>query len=350
MKKVYDEVKKIDPDKVHITPIISNCKFEHHPTGAIGTQTREFIRQQKDNPFCLWVSFPHPHEPYIVPTEYGEMFPTVKLETPPTYGLYLKKQPERMQILEGMLNSAREDPVALKKTMAAYYGNIRFIDDTVGGIVDCLADLDLIENTIIVFCSDHGDFMGELGMTIKGGSFHDSLTRVPLILSGPGIPSGITEDSFVNIIDVVPTLLYLQNIDIPKSMWGKPIPTIGGGEGNEAVFSEYGAGMELMPASILDTGTTEGSSYLSLLKTLQWREAEGRRKMVRTKKWKYIHDPMGDRDELYSLTDDPGELNNCIEDRNLKDIVCSMRLKLLDWAIRLEDPAPVPLPDKTPKT
>ncbi len=79
--------------------------------------------------------------------------------------------------------------------------------------------------------------------------------------------------------------------------------------------------------------------------SLQAREAEGRRKMVRTPEWKYVHDPMGDKDELYDLVNDPWELYNVIDDADHRAIVADLQLKLADWSIRLEDAKPVPLPE-----
>lgn len=81
-----------------------------------------------------------------------------------------------------------------------------------------------------------------------------------------------------------------------------------------------------------------------MIQSLQWREAEGRRKMVRTREWKYVHDPMGDRDELYDLQQDPWELQNVVDDPDKRDVVAEMRLRLLQWSIQTEDAKPVPLP------
>jgi arylsulfatase A-like enzyme len=83
----------------------------------------------------------------------------------------------------------------------------------------------------------------------------------------------------------------------------------------------------------------------ALLQSLQWREAEGRRKMVRTPDWKYVHDPMGDRDELYNLTRDPWELHNVVDEQANKDVLAALRLSLLDWSIATEDSQPVPWPE-----
>jgi len=82
----------------------------------------------------------------------------------------------------------------------------------------------------------------------------------------------------------------------------------------------------------------------ALLASLRWREAEGRRKMVRTHNWKYVHDPMGDLDELYDLNADPGELHNLAGDRGHEAVVSAMRCRLADWMIQTEDATPVPLP------
>ena len=85
----------------------------------------------------------------------------------------------------------------------------------------------------------------------------------------------------------------------------------------------------------------------TLIDSLQWREAAGRCKMVRTREWKYVHDPMGDRDELYDLVADPNELVNVIDEEQHRDALAAMRLRLADWSIDTEDGQPVPLPDRT---
>ena len=80
------------------------------------------------------------------------------------------------------------------------------------------------------------------------------------------------------------------------------------------------------------------------MQSLQWREAEGRRKMVRTREWKYVHDPMGDQDELYDLVNDPWELENVVDLSPNQEIVAELRLRLADWSVMVEDAKPVPLP------
>ena len=104
---------------------------------------------------------------------------------------------------------------------------MRFLDDALGQILKALENSGLRDNTIVIFCSDHGDFMGEHRMQCKGGLFYDSLTRVPLIISWPGhIISGARDNSMVSLIDVVPTLLQLQGMDVPRSMHGQSLPTV----------------------------------------------------------------------------------------------------------------------------
>jgi arylsulfatase A-like enzyme len=82
----------------------------------------------------------------------------------------------------------------------------------------------------------------------------------------------------------------------------------------------------------------------TLIQSLRPREAEGRRKMVRTAQWKYVHDPLGDLDELYDLVNDPWELESVVDDSQHGAIIAELRLQLADWSIRTEDARPVPLP------
>ena len=147
----------------------------------------------------------------------------------------------------------------------------------------------------------------------------------------------------VSLVDIVPTLLRIQGLEVPRSMHGRALPTVTEERPRDAAFSEYGAGGP--PFRLVDLQTLPRPyGRRALIQSLQWREAEGRRKMVRTRAWKYVHDPMGDRDELYDLESDPWELQNVADDPANRDVIAEMGLRLLDWSIRTEDAHPVPLP------
>jgi arylsulfatase A-like enzyme len=141
-------------------------------------------------------------------------------------------------------------------------------------------------------------------------------------------------------------------------MQGRPLPTVTAADPRYAAFSEYGAGG---PPVTLETveGLDEPFGYDTIIETLWAREAEGRRKMVRTREWKYVTDPMasgatltsgtdggpGDVDELYDLTKDPWELKNVAHLPDNADVISEMRSLLAGWMIDTEDPNPVEIPD-----
>jgi arylsulfatase A-like enzyme len=321
--------------------------LEDQSSGLITGQTTRFLEQHKDEPFALWVSFPDPHEPWMVAEEYAAMFPPDKIDLPPwREGEFDdERAPERNRVLYKMLGIEEESSEDIYGLMAAYFGMVRFMDDCLGQILDALESNGLRENTIVVFCSDHGDFMGEHRMQCKGGVFYDSLTRVPLIVSWPGqVEAGVRDGSMANLIDVVPTLLQLQGLETPRSMQGEPLPTVTDATPRDATFSEYGSGGPLFTMADLEK-LPKPWGRKTLIDTLQWREAAGRCKMVRTREWKYVHDSMGDRDELYDLVNDPHELLNVVDEEKNRDVLADMRLRLADWSIGTEDSPPVPLPE-----
>jgi arylsulfatase A-like enzyme len=324
----------------------SDLPLEDHSTGLVAGQTVRFLEQHRHDPFALWVSFPDPHEPWVVPAQYAALFPQDKIVLPPwVENEFDARAPERNRVLHRMLGVEDDNMEDVYNLHSVYYGMVRFIDDALGQIVGALEDLGLREKTIVVFCSDHGDFMGEHGMQCKGGVFYDCLTRIPLIVSWPGqISAGQRDGSMVNLVDVVPTLLQLQRLTAPRSMTGLPLPTVTSTPPRDATFSEYGAGGPPFRLSDLEA-LPRPYGRKTLIQSLQWREAEGRRKMVRTREWKYVHDPMGDRDELYDLVNDPWELENEIDSPEHGAIVADMRLRLLDWSICSEDSPPVPMPE-----
>lgn len=326
---------------------VSDYPLDDYSTGLIAGQTVRFLEQHRDDPFALWVSFPDPHEPWVTPERYAAMFPPESIDLPPWRDGEFEDEhsPERNRILYRMLGVRDDDLDDVRGMMAVYYGMIRFIDDGLNRILDALDGLGLRDNTIVVFCSDHGDFMGEHAMQCKGGVFYDCLTRVPLIISWPGrITAGGRDDSMVNLIDVVPTLLHLQGLDVPRGMHGQLLPSVTAAAPRDAAFSEYGAGGPPFRISDLEQ-MSRPYGRRTLIESLHWREAEGRRKMVRTKDWKYVHDPMGDQDELYDLKHDPWELENVVRNPANGDVVDELRLRLADWSIATEDARAVPMPE-----
>ena len=324
----------------------TDAPLDCYSSGLLAEQTARFLEMHQDEPFALWLSFPDPHEPWEAPQEYFDQFPPEKIDLPPWRdGEFTDANvPERNRILYEMMGVAEDSMEDVYGVMAAYYGMTRFLDDSVGKILDALDRLNLRENTIVVFCSDHGDMMGEHRMQCKGGVFYDCLTRVPLIVSCPGtIDQGVVDASMVNLIDIVPTLFELQGMDVPRSMHGKGLPSVTDATPRDAAFSEYGAGGP--PFTLADLREMEKPyGRRALMQSLRAREAEGRRKMVRTKDWKYVHDSMGDKDELYDLVNDPWELHNVVDDPTHARVLADLRLKLADWSIDTEDAKPVPLP------
>lgn len=328
----------------HFGYATSDFPLQDYSTGLVAGQTVRFLEQHRRDPFALWVSFPDPHTPYEAPQRYAGMFPPDKLELPPWREDEFDDAPERNRVLHQMLGIQRDPPEDIYSALSVYYGMVRFLDDGLGQILAALDALGLRQNTIVIFCADHGDFAGEHQMMRKGGLFYDCLTRVPLIISWPGqIPAGQVDRSMANLVDVVPTLLQLQGLEIPRAMQGRPLPTVTNTAPRDAAFAEYGAGGPPFTLAHL-AALPEPTGLAASKASLQWREAEGRRKMVRTRKWKYVHDPMGDKDELYHLPDDPWELTNLVDNPAHRDLIGELRSRLLAWSIATEDARPVPLP------
>lgn len=324
--------KTMTPQNKRFGYAISDAPLEDHSTGLIAGQTQRFLETHQDTPFALWVSFPDPHEPWVCPRQYVDMFPPEKIQLPQWRDdEFDNLAPERNRILHEITGIREESIEEVYALMACYYGMVRFIDDAIGQILDKLDELNLSDNTIIVFCSDHGDLMGEHGMQCKGGVFYDALVHVPLIISYPNVvPADKRDRSMANLVDIVPTLLTLLGLDIPDSMQGQPLPSATKAPPRDVTFSEYGKGGKPFTWENLQS-MPKPFGRKTLMQSLQWREAEGARKMLRTREWKYVHDPMGDKDELYNLETDPEELYNVVDNSNYADIVSSFRLQLNNW-------------------
>jgi len=327
------------------------CAVTDHPlddysSGLIAGQVERFLERHGDEPFALWVSFPDPHEPWEVPRQYYDRVPPETVAMPPQCEDEFAdaRWPERNRLLFDMIGVKDVPEADVRDLIRIYHAMVRFVDDGIARIVAKLDELGLRENTIVVFCADHGDFMGEHGMQCKGGVFYDALTHVPLVVSWPGrVPQAVRDTSMVNLIDVVPTLFEIQGIACPEEMQGAGLPTITGASPRDCVFAEYGASGPLFRREDLEQ-LPGPRGRKTLIQSLQWREAAGARAMVRTREWKYVHDPHGDIDELYDLKADPCEFDNVVDAPGNSSMVADLRARLQAWRETAPEKAPVPLP------
>ncbi len=370
---------------------VTDHPLEGYSSWALSEQAIEFARrfgkrigEPNRKPFALLLSYPDPHTPLEVPRQYFDLVPPERVAMPPQREGEFSDgtAPTRNRQLHAMIGIDEDDPDEVRNAVAVYLAMTRFVDDGLGRVLDALDESGLREDTIVVFTSDHGDFAGEHGMLGKGGAFYDAMVRIPMFVSWPngGVPCGVVDDSMANSIDLLPTVLQLSGIvdytsappggtsdELPppgprvcvdvESDWlksemmrriqGRPLPTVTAYPARSAAFSEYGTGGPPLEDQDLARLMADGHAGRDLIMETLWiREAEGRRRMVRTQDWKYVTDPTAsaDRDELYNLKDDPWELTNVAGDPKNLRIIAELRSKLLEWSTSTEDHHPVPLP------
>ncbi|MBT3273721.1 MAG: sulfatase-like hydrolase/transferase, partial [Spirochaetales bacterium] len=165
----------------------------------IGRRAAEWIGSVPDDfPWHYFVSFVGPHDPFDAPGEYADRYRNAEMPSPIPVQADKKSTPyTRRQ--SGM------EADQIKKTRRMYCAAIELIDDQIGLILNALEKRGMLENTLILFTSDHGEMLGDHGLYTKEFGYEQSI-RVPLLLAGPGVPKGRTSDTLVELIDVNPTI------------------------------------------------------------------------------------------------------------------------------------------------
>ncbi|MDP7206872.1 MAG: sulfatase-like hydrolase/transferase, partial [Pirellulaceae bacterium] len=172
-------------EKGQATYAVDGADEKTFSTDWLASKAIDFIATNKDRPFCYYLSLPDPHGPNTVRAPYDTMYADVKVPIPAT----LIRQPDQ---IPGWGKSANVNAAAIRRLMPGYYGMVKCIDDNVGRILAELKKHDLMESTMIVFTSDHGDLCGEHGRLNKGVPYAGS-ARIPFLVSGPGrLPAGTT--------------------------------------------------------------------------------------------------------------------------------------------------------------
>ncbi|MCO4318404.1 choline-sulfatase [Phyllobacterium sp. 21LDTY02-6] len=196
-------------------------------------------------PWCLTVSFTHPHDPYVARRRYWDLYEDCPALDPEVGAIdFARQDPHSQRLLEACDHGAFEitrDEV--RRARRGYFANISYVDDKIGELIETLQTTRMLDDTIILFTSDHGDMLGERGLWFKMNFFEGS-ARVPLMIAAHGIdPAAITRP--VSTLDINPTLAALAGIEIADVMpWTDGCdltPLLQGGERTEPVLMEYAA-------------------------------------------------------------------------------------------------------------
>jgi len=175
-----------------------------------------------DQPWVLFVSFPSPHPPFRVPQRLWNMYPPEDMPLPSQWQGDDRPEHPAIRYLHRVFDfeeGVNEEYV--RRVVAGYCGLITHVDEQIGRVMDELESLDLMQDTNIVYSSDHGDAAGQHGIFGKN-SLHEHSTRVPLIMAGPGVPSGVVRSTPVSHVDLFPTIL--ENMDVSLTEQDSNLP------------------------------------------------------------------------------------------------------------------------------
>ncbi len=254
----------------------------------------EFLYESQEKPFFLMLALGAPHDPYVAPEKYMDLYDPEKLTMEPNW-------------VEGTRDGGR-------KEIAGYYASITAIDDQIGRLLQTLRQLNLEEDTIVFFSSDHGNMLGSQSRTLKMLPWEESI-RVPGIIRYPGtVPSGRTSNAMFSHVDFAPTILSLCGMSVPPHMQGSDLSHLIVGKTEQGPSSAYFQNF--------------GPYYPSDVKH-GWRA-------IRTKRYLYARHE-SEPWLLYDLEKDPYELNNLIEDRSASQLAQDLDTRLLKWMHKVGD-------------
>ena len=263
-------------------------------TAFVAAQTMEFLRSRGGDggPFFCIAGFYSPHSPWIAPREFLDLYEPAKLSLP---GLPPKLDAQRR---DGHFSDDE-----LRSAKHGYYAMVSEVDHHVGRILGCLDERGLADDTIVVFTSDHGEWLGEHLRYGKGGPGDDAIARVPLLVRHPGaIASPGRVDDIVEALDVAPTLLQCAGVPAPPVLQGRTLPGLG-----ELAGGARGSALLEMPAA----------------------------RTVRTKQFRYTLRADGS-EELFDVQADPGQYHDVSGDTEHSAALAGMRKELARRLIEME--------------
>lgn len=272
-------------------------QYDHDDETAFlaGQKIYDYARQP-DRPWCLTVSFTHPHDPFVARRRYWDLYEGIPELDPPPAIPYEDQDPHGKRLMDACdARSTTLTPDHIRRARQGYFANISYIDDKIG---ELLAILEATrQEAAVVFLSDHGEMLGRRGQWFKM-SFFEGSARVPLMIAAPGLTPGLVETP-VSTIDLCPTLADLAGVDMAEVMpWtdGESLVPLATGTPRTApVAMEYAAEGSIAPMVCLRLGD-----------------------------WKYTRCPV-DPEQLFNLAEDPDETQNRATDPTAADALATFR-------------------------
>ncbi len=254
-----------------------------------------------DDPWCCFVGVSEPHDPYICGRKAFEMYDVDSMELPPNVSDDLTDKPNLYKKLGRVWKNMTERQK--KEAMACYYACITEIDGQFGRLVEKIRKAGKLEDTIIVFTSDHGELLGSHGMYCKNIGAFEEIYNIPLVIAGPGIAKGCVSQARVGLHDLCQTILELtgnETFNVPDSRSFAPVLSdLSREKDYRTGFAEYFGGRILLTQRIVWDG-----------------------------EWKYVFNGF-DYDELYNLERDPYEMHNLIDNPEYDAVL--RRMSSLLW-------------------
>lgn len=296
---------------------------EESETPYITGRAMDFIREAGDTPWCLHLSYIKPHWPYIVSPPYHDMYgPETHLDPVRDKGERLDPHPVFGAFMEERVSRAFSDDGTRTRVLTAYMGLIKQIDDQMGRLMAFLDEQGLTDETMIIFTSDHGDYLGDHWMGEKE-LFHDASARIPFIVVDPSSEAdatrGVKSPALVEAIDLVPTILdYFEGEPARHILEGTSLLPILYGQTDtlrKVAVSEYDYSMRDVRRRL---GVDVKDAKLTML-------FDGR--------WKYIF-AEGFRPMLFDLQNDPDELTDIGGDPTYAGEIARLERLFFDWTRR----------------
>lgn len=279
-------------------------------------------------PFFQWASFFDPHPPYVLPEPWASMYDPATLDLPshtpgefdampPHFARTQEENPDFSDYREPGghevhgFHSHLHTEAEMRRSLACYYGMISFIDQEVGRMLDYLEESGLAENTLVVFTTDHGHFLGQHGLIAKGPFHFEDVIRVPMIVRWPGhVPAGELSQSLQSLVDYPQTFLAAAGIDAPGAMQG----------------------VNQLPVW---TGEVETARQWALVENRHNPTTVDLRTLI-TERYKITVYRDAVYGELFDLQTDPGELHNRWDDPAYAGVKSDLLLKFVQAEIQRE--------------